>query len=375
MCLMSDLLSSSAAPLWVKIPHVPGLYRNTSTGVYYGVKKIKNRRKEKSLFTADRKIAERRLKEWMASLGKVDVEVEKTTIRQLFDRTIALSRGKSESTQTIVESVLEEFMSWWPHGSDFQVRNIRPSHLEEWLVLKEKELRNTSYNRYAGVIKQAFALAVNDRILAESPFGRVRTRWKKPEKPQRRVPTEDQFQAIIASVRSQKCSKYAADTADFLEFLGLAGVGQAEASSLTWGDVDFDRELITFRRHKTGALFTVPIYSHLKPLLERLKKQAGEDASRTQRVLKINDGKKALTNACARLGLPHFSQRNLRQSLIMRLWKAGIDKKLIAKWQGHQDGGQLILDTYTEVFGDDDAMYERQQLNKLLGGKTAAKAA
>lgn len=42
-----------------------------------------------------------------------------------------------------------------------------------------------------------------------------------------------------------------------------------------------------------------------------------------------------------------------------------MDKKLIAKWQGHQDGGQLIMDTYTEVFGDDDARYEQQQLAKL----------
>ncbi len=42
-----------------------------------------------------------------------------------------------------------------------------------------------------------------------------------------------------------------------------------------------------------------------------------------------------------------------------------MDKKLIAKWQGHQDGGQLIMDTYTEVFGEDDVEYERQQLAKL----------
>ena len=42
-----------------------------------------------------------------------------------------------------------------------------------------------------------------------------------------------------------------------------------------------------------------------------------------------------------------------------------MDKKLIAKWQGHQDGGQLIMDTYTEVFGADDAEYEHQQLAKL----------
>jgi len=99
--------------------------------------------------------------------------------------------------------------------------------------------------------------------------------------------------------------------------------------------------------------------------MERLKAKAGTNATALTPVLKIKDAKRALTGACERLNLPHFSQRNLRQCLIMRLWKQGIDKKLIAKWQGHSDGGQLIMDTYTEVFGSDDAEYERLQLAKL----------
>lgn len=361
-----EITSTPRVALYSKVPNVPGLYRHTQSGKYYGAKKVKGKRKERSLDTCDRKIAERRLKEWIASLDKVDVEVEKTTVAQLFARTVAISRGKSDSTQTIVQGVLDEFMEWWPHGKDFQVRNVRPSHLEEWLALQEKRLKNTSYNRYAGVLKQAFALAVNDRIIASSPFERVRTKWKRPETPLRRVPTLEQFQAIVASVRNQACSTHAKESADFLEFLGLAGVGQAEASSLTWGTVDFDNASMTFRRHKTGSLFTVPIYPHLRPLLVRLRREAGEQVARTDTVLKIKDAKKALANACSRLGLPHFSQRNLRQCLIRRLWKSGVDRKLIAKWQGHQDGGQLIIDTYTEVFGTDDAEYERQQLRKLV---------
>lgn len=55
----------------------------------------------------------------------------------------------------------------------------------------------------------------------------------------------------------------------------------------------------------------------------------------------------------------------MRQFLIGRLWKAGVDRILIAKWQDHRDGGKLIIDTYTEVFGDDDSAYEKQQLAKL----------
>jgi len=351
---------------YVKIPHVPGLYRHTKSGRYYGEKKVKGKRKERSLGTTDRRIAETRLKVWIANLGKVDTEVEKTTLKQLIQRFKSVTQGKSDSTIATVNSILKEMLiSFSEKGAAIEIRSIRPSELEAWLALSCKGLKNSTFNRYAGVLKQLFELAVNDRIIAESPFDRVSTRWKKPQTPIRRVPTVEEFQSIVDDVRSEIRSRHHNESADFLEFLGLAGVGQAEASSLTWGDVDFTRNVMSFRRHKTDKRFTMPLYAHLRPLLERLRKEAGGNPPSALRVLKINDGKKALTNACARLGLPRFSQRNLRQCLIRRLWQSGVDRKLIAKWQGHQDGGQLILDTYTEVFGSDDEEYELQQLAKL----------
>ncbi len=42
------------------------------------------------------------------------------------------------------------------------MRDIRPLHLEEWLPPEEARLKNTSYNRYAGCIRQMFEIAVND---------------------------------------------------------------------------------------------------------------------------------------------------------------------------------------------------------------------
>jgi hypothetical protein len=47
------------------------------------------------------------------------------------------------------------------------------------------------------------------------------------------------------------------------------------------------------------------------------------------------------------------------------LWQAKVDVKLISKWQGHQDGGRLILNTYTEVFGDNDDEYIKAELAKV----------
>lgn len=373
---MPPVSSSSSSPTseFLKVPGIPGLYRNARSGVYLGIKRVQGKRKERSLKTNDRKIAERRLKAWIDELGRVDTSVEKTTLEDLFKRLLAVDAGKSASSIDIIEGVRDEFLSWWPYGAKFQVRNVRPSHLEEWLAILGKRVSNSSYNRYAGVLKQAFELAVKDRMIASSPFDLVKTKSKKPSPVKRQIPTIEQFEAIIREVRAAPFTIHAQTSADFLEFLGLAGVGQAEASSLCWGDIDFERGHMTFRRHKTDIQFFVPIYEHLKPLLEKLLVKAGSPVSARQRLFKIKDANCALTNACRRLKLPHFSQRNLRQCLIRRLWQAGIDRKLIAKWQGHQDGGQLILDTYTEVFGSDDADYERQQLAKLSGTKAQEKA-
>src|SRR5436189_4037671 len=192
-------------------------------------------------------------------------------------------------------------------------------------------------------IKEIFALAMRDRIIAVSPATHLR--YAKREKPIRPTPTYPEFKAIIADVRAQPFNADAQDSADFLEFLGLPGLGQAEASSLTRSDVDFDAgHIITFR-HKTSTGFAVPIFPQLRPLLERLC----EGKANGDRVFTVRDAKKALAGACRRLGLPAFSQRSLRRMFITRAIEKGVDVKVIAEWQGHKDGGKLILDTYSHV--------------------------
>lgn len=362
---MKDIFVMKCVPArYTKVPHVPGLYRHVVSGRYHGVKKLHGRRRERSLRTADRQIAQRRLREWIANLHRTDREKERTSFQQLIGTFVATNRGKSKSTQTTHRSIIKRLRQTWRFGLNMEVRDIRPSHLDEWLALQEARLKNTSYNRYAGCLKQMFDIAVNDRIIAESPFAKVKTRWKKPQTPTRLVPTAEQFHAIVRSVRSQKFTDHANDSGDFVEFLGLAGLGQAEASALTWGDIDWENQRLQVRRQKTGVPFFVPIYPELLPLLRRLRAR-NRRASTARPVFKIKDAKKALQAACSRLGYPRFSQRSMRRYHIGRLWRSGVDRKLIAKWQGHRDGGKLIIDTYTEMFGADDWLYEQQQLAKL----------
>ena len=350
----------------VKVPQVPCLYRHSLSRKYYGIKKVGGKRKEHSLRTTDRKLAERRLKDWIATLGKVDREVERLSVREMLHKLQKANLGKAPKTRATDASITKKFKQTWPFDLDMRISDVRTSHLNEWLALHENRLKNTSYNRYVGFLKQLFAIAVDDKVIAESPVDKLKTPWKRPQTPKRHVPTIAQFEAIVAHIRDQPLSDTAEVTADFVEFLGLAGVGQAEASALIWKDIDWQKERIWIRRQKTQKVYYVPFYPHLKPLLNRLNNKKPRSCSPQARVFAIKDAKKALSGACTRLGFsPAFSQRNIRQSLIQRLWQAGVDVKLISKWQGHQDGGRLILDTYTEVFGSGDEQYVEGQLAKL----------
>ena len=81
---------------WVKVPNIPGLYRNIISVRYYGFKKIRGRRRERSLRTTDRKIAERRHREWISNLQRVDRECERITLRDLLERFVAVSPAESQ---------------------------------------------------------------------------------------------------------------------------------------------------------------------------------------------------------------------------------------------------------------------------------------
>ncbi len=94
-------------------------------------------------------------------------------------------------------------------------------------------------------------------------------------------------------------------------------------------------------------------------------KKHGDTPISTTKMFAMMDAKKALAGACKRLKYHNFTQRNIRAVLIRRLWRSKVDVKLIAKWQGHQDGGRLILNTYTEIFSADDDEYVRGELSKV----------
>lgn len=135
--MFNDTSTNESTSPYIKIPSIPGLYRHVKSGRYYAAKKINGKRREHSLRTTDRQIAERRQRDWVASLRIIDREVERTNFAQLMTSFLAANRGKSLQTQTAANSFIKRLRETWTFGLDVEVRHIRPSHLDEWLAIHD----------------------------------------------------------------------------------------------------------------------------------------------------------------------------------------------------------------------------------------------
>jgi integrase len=321
----------------------PCLYRYLPNGVYYGRFKVDGKEIRCSLETTDRKLAERALAKKKEQQSQIDRSKSKMTLAQLCDvflKTVQHQKPKTIERKTLI---VERIKSDWPTGSQNQVSKIKPTDIALWLG--RYKFGPVSRNLHLACIKDILTMGVGDRIIPHSPAANLKK--VKLDKPIRRSPTFEQFQAIVESIRSQRFNGHDADeSADFVEFIGLAGLGQAEAAALTWDDIDWRREQIITFRHKTKAGFAIPLYPQLRPLLEcrHAQRQPGVD-----RVFKIDNAKKAIAAACKRLKLPASSHRSFRRMFVTRAIERGIDVKCLAQWQGHKDGGKLILETYSHV--------------------------
>ena len=318
------------------------LYRYSSNGVYYARFESGGKEIHRSLRTTDRSSAQRALAWLKQEREQVDPAQGKLTLAELCDRYSATIQHDKPKTIERKSLIIRRIKSHWPTGRLTQVRRVKPSHVDLWI--SRYRFGPHSRNLHMACIKETFDMAVRDGIISRSPASHLRR--VKPPKPIRATPSFDDFKAIVESIRSQKFNGHdAEESADFVEFLGLAGLGKAEAAALKQSDIDWKQEKIITFRHKTKSGFAIPIYPQLKPLLLRRRR----DDAPNERVFAIANAKKAIANACRRLNLPQYSHLSFRRMFITRAIERGIDVKVIAEWQGHKDGGKLILDTYSHV--------------------------
>jgi hypothetical protein len=203
----------------------PCLYRYTPTGVYYARIKVDGKEIRQSLRTTDRKLADRALRRLRDEQSGIDRSQGKLTLAELcesYKKTIQHQEPKTVIQKTCVA---DRIKTDWPTGSLIQVSKIKPSECDMWLA--RYRFGAATRNFHIQVLKDVFKIAVRDRVILVSPAQHLK--YTKRDEPIRRTPTLEQFQAIVESIRSQRFNGHDADeSADFVEFIGLAGLGQAK---------------------------------------------------------------------------------------------------------------------------------------------------
>jgi integrase len=327
---------------WTKVKRERGLYRNNDSGTYFAHVRFRSKLHRRTLATNDLALAKRKLREFKDALGRTDATKGNASFASVLDAYTA-ALGGATATKVNKRAVIDKLRTTWFGIGTLPLRTVKPSQVTAWLAKHYGDQSAAYYNSALTVIRAVFDLAVADKIISENPAKDIT--YRKRKKPIRETPTFQQFQDVVASIRAQKFNREAEQSGDFVEFLGLAGLGQAEAASIKRSDVDLDASRIIVYRHKTDTGFAIPIFPQLRPLVEKLC--AGKPHS--ARLFAISQARKALRNACVRLGLPSFTHRALRRMFITRAIERGVDVKVIAEWQGHRDGGKLILQTYSHV--------------------------
>jgi integrase len=321
-----------------------GLIRHKASNRIYAYFWNKGKPFRKSLKTTNLSEARRKLRTVRRDAEQLNIAAQGLTVREVSEKYLASQTKFGNSTQERATSFVKLLLATWEGPP--RVKDVTQSDVDGWMSRQKaaNDWKSRTYNEYRRILVGMFKIAVDDKVVLTSPVQIPRLRKEKPIKA---TPTVEEFQAIIADVRGQKLNRDSEDSANFLEFLGQAGVGNSEAAAATWKDVSFEKGEVIIYRNKTDKGYVVPMYPGLRAFLERLRGNKPHAAG--ERLFKICDARKALSKSCERLKLPHYTQRSLRRMLITKQLEDGVSVPLVARWQGHTDGGALILTTYSHV--------------------------
>jgi integrase len=328
---------------WRKVPRTVGLYEYIPSGTYFAHLRRGNKLHRESLETKDLAFAKRKLRDFVMRIDRTDPRWGKVSFYSWLKDVYFPTLKGSANTLADKWRIVERVKRTWLAARAQPMADLKPSDVERWLSEQFGELSRSSYNGALSFVRDALSKAVTDRVLAENPAAHLR--YLKRPTTIRLTPDWDEFKMIVANVREQWCNADAQATGDFLDFLGRAGVGQAEASAVKREHVDLASGRILLFRKKTTSGYTVPIFPWLRELIERLC----QGKKPHEHLFEIQSARKALGNACRRLGLSAYTQRSLRRTFVTRCLELGVDVKTIAAWQNHSDGGKLILDTYSHI--------------------------
>jgi integrase len=263
------------------------------------------------------------------------------------------------------------------------LRVARLSHVLTALASRP-DLSGKTVNNYVSVLREAFELAVQDRMLTDNPVDKVpRAKHQKdPPDPFSR----DEAEAIIADTHKH----HPGQVANLVEWWFFSGARTGEAFGLQWPKVDLrsghvliDEAVVRGERKgtKTSTARDVILNSRAQAALARQKAHtllAGAEVWQDPRYGSAWVDERAFrrsfwTPTLKRLGIRYRRPYNMRHTYATMMLMAGMTPAFCAKQLGHSV--EVFLRTYSKWLNGDQNALEMQRLEAALGAPASKKAA
>lgn len=339
--------ASDAEPVYKKVGE--NLYRHTPSGNYYALLKRGGKQFRRSLKTADRALATRRLSDLRRLITNLTLSDEKNAaFADVAKEWLNGVKHAVKPTTVVRREVCIKGLG--PFFKNVSIRNITRSHCDSWLNKRGTAMSSASFNKELETLNLVMEYAVQRGLLLTNPAHGIKRR--KAAQSKLRVPSLKQFSDLVSALRDVNrefgTQGKGNDGANLVELLAYSGCRLGEATALRWRDVSFERNCITVTGGEKGTknheTRTVPMTDALRAMLLRVQapKQPGADDF----ISPIKDAKKCLHTACRKLAFPQFTHHDFRHFFATTCIEAGVDIPTISKWLGHKDGGALAMKVY-----------------------------
>jgi len=196
---------------------------------------------QESLGTANRKMAEKQLAVRTEELkaptsSPINCAPTPPTLEEVCEKFLAGNAGNKPGT---IKNYLWVIKGLKASFAKFRapINSIVASDLKLYFG-SLKHLKPRSHNDAALIVGQIFESAVADQYIPRNTLRAVPKLRRRVPKSKDRIPTFEEFEGLIADIRSKQFADTREVSADFINFYGRAAVGEAEASQLDWSHVD-----------------------------------------------------------------------------------------------------------------------------------------
>ena len=245
------------------------LYRNESSGGYYALVKKSGKQIRRSLKTTDRKLAERRLRDFREQLTGLDLSKDQASIcfEQLaehwFDSIKHGLKPKSALRRATCIGQLERYFK------GLGVRQITRLRCDEWAQKRSPKIAASTFNQERETLISILDYGLREGVILENPALVVKRR--KIGKQTILIPSKEQFKILIRTLRGLDVRYQRA--ASLVELLAYSGLRKGEANALTWKDIDFERGSFIVTGGESGTknheVRVVPLFPALADYLKQ----------------------------------------------------------------------------------------------------------